>query len=189
MHVHLLKTLNVSSVDHSTASGRRLEHTPFWGLNLSFQKGARVLVLEDRVEERLAIFERLLQDCEMTFATSPDEAYAIMQQQTPFDAYCIDYNLVEKPGGWLPVAQAIRKWDPYSIAKIVLIHSSNLEARKEYLPLFPAAIAIQWDVLATILGADVIDRGLITQVVKAVDAGTSLDEMRNVVMQARSDRS
>ena len=145
-------------------------------------------MLEDQPEERRPVFERLLQGCEAVWAASPDEAYAVMEQHDHFDAYCLDYDLTEERGGWLPVAKAIRQWDPYSIARVVLVHSSNLDAR-EYLSLFPAAIVIQWDVLATILGMNLIDEKLISRVIEEVGTNGTVEEMRDTVIRLRSRAS
>ncbi|NDJ36181.1 MAG: hypothetical protein GYB64_16110 [Chloroflexi bacterium] len=91
-----------------------------------------------------------------------------MEQHGPFDVYCLDYDDAQAQGGWFEAARIIRQQDPYSIAKTVLIHSANIEARAYY-DIFPAAIHIQWYVLATMLDFQRISDSLIEEVVERSD--------------------
>jgi CheY-like chemotaxis protein len=165
----------------STQSNR---HPPFWGLKLSTVPGTHVLVLEDKLSERQPVLEQLLDACEVTWAADIAQAHQALESHGPFDMYCMDYDLGEVTGGWMVAGQLIRERDPRSIAKIVLVHSANIDARR-YFSLFPAAIFIQWDVLATIVGVRLVDDQLIEALLAETDPDASVDQLRNAVMNIR----
>jgi len=165
----------------STQSNR---HPPFWGFKLSTVPGTHVLVLEDRLTERQPVLKRLLDVCEVTWASDLAQAHQALELHGPFDMYCMDYDLGEEMGGWLAAARLVRERDPRSIAKIVLIHSANIDAR-QYFSLFPAAIIIQWDVLATIVGVRLVDDQLIEELLAETDPDASEDQLRKAVLEIR----
>lgn len=159
-------------------------HPPFWGLKLNTVPGTHVLVLEDKLTERRPVLERLLGGCEITWASDVAQAHQALESHGPFDMYCMDYDLGEETGGWLEAGSLIRERDPRSIAKIVLIHSANVDARR-YFSLFPAAIFIQWDVLATIVGVRLVDDQLIEEVLAQTDPDASPEQLKNAVLKIR----
>ncbi len=164
--------------------GRPGNHPPFWGLSLGLKPGAHVLVLEDRPDERSAILHHLLADADVTWAQMPEQVEIALKEHGPFDVYCLDYDLGGERGGWFHSGELIRRIDPRSVAKLVLIHSANTDARAYY-ALFPAAIYIQWDVLATILGEPLVDDALIDALLKETGADASVDQMRDAVLRIR----
>ena len=60
-------------------------HPPFWGLKLEIEPGAHVLVLEDRLDERRPVLERLLKDCQTTWALDIAQARLALDEHGPFD--------------------------------------------------------------------------------------------------------
>lgn len=159
-------------------------HPPFWGLKIEMASGAHVLVLEDRLDERREVFERLLRSCHVTWAEDVDTARRALINHGPFDIYCLDYDLGEEDGGWYAAGELVRKYDPWSVAKIVLIHSANAQARAYY-SLFPAAVFIQWDVLATMLGRPLIDTELVNAVLAEVQPDALEDELVEATLRVR----
>jgi len=169
----------------STQSNR---HPPFWGLTLNTVPGTHVLVLEDKLIERQPVLERLLDVCEVTWASDVSQARQALESHGPFDMYCMDYDLGEETGGWLAAGGLIRERDPRSIAKVVLIHSANIDARR-YFSLFPAAIFIQWDVLATIVGVRLVDDQLIDELLAQTSANASAEQLRDAALRIRAMQS
>ena len=157
---------------------------PFWGLKLSMEDGTRVLVVEDKLDERQAILERLLHNCEVTWASDVGSVRRAMESGGPFDAYCLDYDLDDTRGGWMEAGRIIRQNDPRSVAKVVLVHSANTDARA-YFELFPASIFIQWDVLATILGEGLVDNTMIDTVLADAGEDPSVDALRDAALKYR----
>lgn len=135
-----------------------------------------MLVIDDKREEREPVFFMLAPGADITWATTMQEATTAMKEKGPFDVYCLDYDDGEERGGWYDVADLIRREDPYSIAKTVLIHSANVDAR-DYYDIFPAAIHIQWYVLATLLDFDRISAELIEKVVENVDSSYTTGDL------------
>lgn len=164
--------------------GERNGHPPFWGLSLSLAVGVRVLVVEDRPDERRPILKRLLGEAETTWAADVRQVRAALESHGPFDVYCLDYDLGEERGGWWAAARLIRERDPRSIAKLVLIHSANTDARA-YFSLFPAAIFIQWDVLATLLGVPLVDDELIDSVLDEAGHEATVEQLRQATLNIR----
>ena len=168
-------------------TNERVDRPPFWGLTLSFDPDAHVLVIEDHPEDRQHILERLFRGCHLVWASNLDEVRAALDLHGPFDAYSLDFDLGEERGGWLESGRLIREHDPVSIAKIVLVHSANTDAR-EYFTVFPAAIFIQWDVLATILGETIVDRNFVEAVLSEAGAQASPDKLRDATLKLRSEK-
>src|SRR5690606_31815325 len=91
-------------------------------------------------------------------------------------------------GGWYAAGELIREHDPWSVAKIVLIHSANAQARAYY-SLFPAAVFIQWDVLATMLGSPLIDADLVNAVLAEVRPGAREEELVEPALRIRGSET
>lgn len=161
---------------------------PFWGLNLSLAAGAQVLVVDDQPEERRPVLGRLLGESEVTWATNIKEVRTALELHGPFDIYCLDYDLDGDRGGWFIAGELIREHDPKSVAKVVLIHSSNIDARA-YFSLFPAAICIQWDVLATILGLPLVDHALIDAVLDEAGHDATAEDLREAALKFLGDQA
>lgn len=160
----------------------QVQHPPFWGLTLSLDPEAHVLVIDDNPDERYAIVNILLHKCHLTWATTPPEASAAFSQHGPYDIYMLDYDLGDTRGGWLPTAELIRKEDPHSIAKVIIVHSANPDAWI-YRTLFPTALVIQWMAFATLLGVPLVDRSLIDQVLNATDPSATADTLRAAALK------
>ncbi|HOA24361.1 MAG TPA: hypothetical protein PK801_10150 [Aggregatilineales bacterium] len=163
-------------------------HPPFWGLKIEVEPGAHVLVLEDRLDERRPVLERLLGSCHVTWAEDVEAARRALVEHGPFDIYCLDYDLGDEDGGWYAAGELIREHDPWSVAKIVLIHSANAQARAYY-SLFPAAVFIQWDVLATMLGSPLIDADLVNAVLAEVRPGAREEELVETALRIRGSET
>jgi CheY-like chemotaxis protein len=163
-------------------------HPPFWGLSLSLAAGARVLVVDDRPDERRPILKRLLGEAQATWAADVGQVRAALESHGSFDVYCLDYDLGQERGGWLAAARLIRERDPRSIAKLVLIHSANTDARA-YFSLFPAAIFIQWDVLATLLGVPLVDDEFIDRVLDEAGHEATVEQLRQAALIIRHRQS
>jgi CheY-like chemotaxis protein len=159
-------------------------HSPFWGLRLSLEPAGHVLVVEDNLAERRPVLERLLGDSQATWASSIEQVRRSLETHGPFDVYCLDYDLGDERGGWWAAGQLIRQHDPRSIAKIVLIHSANTDGRN-YSAIFPGAVFIQWDVLATILGVPLVNKALVDSVLAQASPMASEDELREAVERSR----
>ncbi len=161
---------------------------PFWGLNLGLAAEAQVLVIDDQPAERRPILERLLGESEVTWATNIEEVHTALESHGPFDIYCLDYDLDDKRGGWFVAGELIREHDPKSVAKVVLVHSSNIDARA-YFSLFPAAICIQWNVLATILGVPLVDNALIDAVLDEAGHDATAEDLRGAALKFLGDQA
>lgn len=164
--------------------GQTENHPPFWGLKIEVEPGAHVLVLEDKLEERRAVLERLLNNCHVTWAEDVEGARRALAGHGPFDIYCLDYDLGDEDGGWYAAGELIREADAWSVAKIVLIHSANAQARAYY-SLFPAAVFVQWDVLATVLGSPLIDADLVNAVLAEVAPDAREAELVEATLRLR----
>jgi len=162
----------------------QVNHPPFWGLKVEAVPGAHVLVLEDRLDERRPVLERLLKNCQIVWAEDIAAVRRALAEHGPFDLYCLDYDLGDVVGGWFEGGELIRRYDPWSVAKIVLIHSANAQARAYY-ALFPAAVFIQWDVLATMLGSPLIDTRLVSAVLAEVQPGALEQELVQTALRVR----
>ncbi len=165
-------------------SSNNEERPPFWGLTLTFTPDAHALVVEDNLGERRHILDRLFSGCQVTWVASADEVKAALEAHGPFDVYSLDFDLGDQRGGWLESGHLIRQKDPLSIAKIVLIHSANTDARA-YFEIFPAAIFVQWDVLATILGETEINSKLIEAILAEAGPQASVDALRDATLKIR----
>lgn len=161
---------------------------PFWGLKVEMEPGAHVLVLEDHLEERRSVLNVMLNACEVTWAEDIDAVRRALAEHGPYDIYCLDYDLGEEDGGWYAAGELIRQADPLSVAKIVLIHSANAKAR-QYYSLFPAAVFIQWDVLATMLGSPLIDIDLVDAVLAEVSSDAKEEELVETTLRLRDSSS
>ena len=160
------------------------KHPAYWGLTLAFHPDAHVLVVEDQIEKRKPILQRLLAGCHVTWASTALEVQQALDQHGPFDMYCLDFDLGEEKGGWTPSGQLIRQRDPRSIAKVVLIHSANPDARA-YFDIFPAGIFIQWYVLATILGVPILDNQLIDSINALVNKNANEDQLKQAFLSLK----
>ena len=162
------------------------ERPAYWGLTLAFHTDAHVLVMDDQLEKRQPILHRLLDGCQVTWASTAFEVEQALDQHGPFDMYCLDYDLGEERGGWMPSAQLIRLRDPRSIAKVVLIHSANPDARAYY-DLFPAGLFIQWYVLATILGIPMLDNQLLDSISALAGENATEDQLTEAFTRIKPD--
>ena len=160
------------------------EHPAYWGLTLGFHPDAHVLVMDDQLEKRKPILQRLLGGCHVTWASTAFEVKQALDQHGPFDMYCLDFDLGEEKGGWMASAQLIRQRDPRSIAKIVVVHSANPAARAYY-DLFPAGLFIQWYVLATMLGVPMLDNQLLDSINVLAGDGASQAQLMQAFMNLK----
>jgi CheY-like chemotaxis protein len=158
------------------------QRPPFWGLNFRLNPEARVLVVDDNPQERQPVLADFLRDCFTIWAATPQEAIDAFTSHGPFDVYMLDYDLGDDLGGWWPTAQYIRNADPLSIAKVVIVHSANLDA-KSYYSIFPAALVIQWLAFATLLGTPLVSRGLMDQILAEAGPDASVETLRGVALK------
>jgi hypothetical protein len=106
----------------------------------------------------------------------------------PFDVYLLDYDLGDAIGGWWATAEYIRSADPHSVAKVVIVHSANLDA-KVYLSLFPTALVIHWMAFATLLGIPLVNQNMIAQILSEAGPDASLETLRGAALKITNPSS